>query len=72
MIQKIIIFDASTLITLVMNGLTEELRSLKKIFNGKFIITNEVKYEIVDKNNKFGLHAYWYINNSLTLFSKEL
>ena len=47
--QKIIIFDASTLITLVMNGLTEELRSLKKIFNGKFIITNEVKHEIVDK-----------------------
>jgi len=49
MIQKIIIFDASTLITLVMNGLTEELRSLKKIFSGKFIITNEVKKEIVDK-----------------------
>ncbi len=49
MMPKVLIFDASTLITLVMNGLTEELRSLKKIFNGKFIITNEVKKEIVDK-----------------------
>jgi len=49
MIQKIIIFDASTLITFAMNGLLEELRNLKKIFNGKFIITNEVKKEIVDK-----------------------
>jgi len=32
-----------------MNGLFEELRQLKKIFDGKFIITKEVKREIIDK-----------------------
>lgn len=47
--MKIIIFDASTLITLAMNGLLEELKELKKIFNGKFIIPEDVKKEIIDK-----------------------
>lgn len=31
-----------------MNGLLEELGKLKKIFDGKFIITKEVKAEVVD------------------------
>lgn len=47
--QKVILFDASSLITLVMNGLLPELEALKKIFKGKFIITEEVKREIIDK-----------------------
>jgi len=47
--QKVIIFDASTLITLAMNGLLEEFKELKKIFKGKFIITEDVKREIIDK-----------------------
>lgn len=47
--QKILIFDASTLISFAMNGLLPEFKELKKIFNGKFIITNEVKAEIIDK-----------------------
>lgn len=47
--EKAIIFDASTLINFVMNGLTNELAELKKIFNGKFIITKEVKQEIIDR-----------------------
>ncbi len=47
--MKCIIFDASTLITLSMNGLFEEFRNLKKSFNGKFIITKEVKKEIIGK-----------------------
>lgn len=47
--MKAIIFDASSLITLVMNGLLPELRELKKIFKGKFIVTQEVKNEVVDK-----------------------
>jgi len=47
--MKVIIFDASTLITFAMNGLLSELRELKKIFKGKFIITEEVKREIIDK-----------------------
>ena len=32
-----------------MNGLIEEFRELKKIFPGKFIITREVKLEIIDR-----------------------
>ena len=49
MIQKAIIFDASTLISFSMNGLLPELKELRKIFKGKFIITNEVKKEVIDK-----------------------
>jgi len=43
-----ILFDASTLISLSMNGLFDELKNLKKIFKGKFIITKEVKAEVID------------------------
>lgn len=58
--NKIIIFDASTLITLAMNGLLPELRKLKEIFNGKFIIPMEVKKEAIDnplKIKRFELEA---------------
>ncbi len=48
-IKKAIIFDASTLISLAINGLFEEIRELKKIFRGKFIITTQVKKEIIDR-----------------------
>ena len=47
--MKVIIFDASSLISLSMNGLLNDLRKLKKIFNGKFIITQEIKEEVIDK-----------------------
>jgi predicted nucleic acid-binding protein len=47
--QKVIIFDASTIISLSMNGLLPELRKLKKLFKGKFIIPEEVKHEILDR-----------------------
>lgn len=49
MMNSIIIFDASTLISLSMNGLLGELKKLKGVFNGKFIITKEVKEEVIDK-----------------------
>jgi hypothetical protein len=58
--KKAIIFDASTLISLSMNGLIEELKELKKIFNGNFIITQEVKKELIDNPitiKKFELEA---------------
>lgn len=58
--EKAIIFDAGTLISFFMNGLTEELKKLKKSFDGKFIITKEVKYEIIDhpiKIRRFELEA---------------
>lgn len=47
--EKIIIFDASTLITFTMNGLLKEFKELRKIFNGKFIITDSVKKESIEK-----------------------
>jgi len=47
--NKAIIFDSSTLISLAMSALLPELKELKKIFKGKFIITNGVKKEIIDK-----------------------
>jgi hypothetical protein len=58
--SKAIIFDASTLISLSLNGLIEELKELKKLFNGKFLITNEVKRELIDNPmtiKKFELEA---------------
>lgn len=46
--DKAIIFDSSTLINFAMNGLLEEFRELKEIFNGKFLLTKEVKWEVID------------------------
>ena len=60
MTKKTIIFDASTIISLSMNGLLPELRKLKEIFNGKFIIPHEVKKEVIDnaiKIKRFELEA---------------
>lgn len=48
-LNKAIIFDAGALITLSMNGLTDELVKLKKIFDGSFLITKQVKMEVIDK-----------------------
>ena len=60
MIQKAIIFDSGSLISLSMAGLFDELVGLKKIFKGKFLITKEIKGEIIDKPmniKKFELEA---------------
>jgi hypothetical protein len=49
-----------------MNGLTDELRNLKKVFDGHFIIPNSVKEEVIDnplKINRFKLEAL--VTNSL-------
>lgn len=59
-VGKALIFDSSSLISLSLNGLLEELKKLKKIFNGEFIITKEVKQEVVDepmKIKKYELEA---------------
>lgn len=50
--MKLIIFDSSTLINLSMNGILDILISLRKNFNGKFIIPKRVKYETVDRPMK--------------------
>lgn len=60
MTEKAIIFDASPLISMAMNGLLPEFRRLKNTFNGKFLITKEVREEIIGhpiKIKRFELEA---------------
>jgi len=47
--KKGIIFDAGGLISLSMNGLLDELQKLKGIFNGDFLITEQVESEVIGK-----------------------
>lgn len=46
--KKYLIFDAGPLINFAMNGSLHILESLKKEFDGDFLITKEVKQEIID------------------------
>jgi predicted nucleic acid-binding protein len=46
--MKYIIFDAGPLINFALNGLLPVLKKLKKEFKGEFLITKEVKKEIID------------------------
>lgn len=58
--MKVIIFDSGTVINFAMNGILDLLKNLKSEFNGKFIITEAVKKEIIDKPlhiKKFELEA---------------
>ena len=60
MTEKALIFDSGTLISFSMNGLVDLIKKLKEIFNGYFLITNDVKREIIDKPitiKKFELEA---------------
>ena len=47
--QKILVFDSSTIISLSLNSLLYILERLHEKHNIRFIITEEVKYEIVEK-----------------------
>ena len=58
--SKAIIFDSGTLISFSMNGVTDLIEKLKEIFKGKFLITSEVKKEVIDtplRIKKFELEA---------------
>ena len=58
--QRAIIFDSGALISFSMNGITDIIKRLKEIFKGKFLITSEIKKEIIDtpmKIRRFGLEA---------------
>tara|TARA_Y100000310_G_scaffold293188_1_gene322600 strand:+ start:2943 stop:3608 length:666 start_codon:yes stop_codon:yes gene_type:complete len=46
--MKYIIFDAGPLINFAMNGLLPLFKKLKKEFPGKFIITEDVKREVIE------------------------
>lgn len=47
--MKVLIFDASTLISFSMNGLLDIIQDLKKNFDGKFLITEGIKEEVINK-----------------------
>jgi len=47
--MKVLIFDSGPLINLSMNGLLYILEELKKVFDGRFIIPEQVRYEVVDR-----------------------
>jgi hypothetical protein len=47
--MKYLVFDAGPIISITMNGLLPVLQKLKKEFNGKFILTPQVKKEVIDK-----------------------
>jgi len=47
--MKFLIFDAGPLISLSLNGMLYVIENLKKEFDGDFIITPEVKKEVVDR-----------------------
>jgi hypothetical protein len=47
--KKYLIFDAGPLINFSMNGILDLLEKLKREFNGEFVITKEVKKEVIDR-----------------------
>lgn len=47
--MKALIFDSGALINLSMNGLLYLIESLRNDFEGKFLITKEVKNEVIDR-----------------------
>ncbi len=58
--SKVIIFDSGTLISFSMSGITDIVEKLKGVFDGKFIITSDVKREVIDRPlqiKKFSLDA---------------
>ena len=47
--KRALFFDASSIITLALTDLLHILEPLKHSFQGEFFITEEVKYEVIDK-----------------------
>lgn len=58
--NKVLVFDASSIISLATNGLIDALRELKKLYNGRFVISESIRRELVDvpfNNKKYKLEA---------------
>jgi predicted nucleic acid-binding protein len=58
--MKYLIFDAGPVISLAMNGMLPVIEKLRGVFDGEFVITPQVKNEIIDrplKIKKFKLEA---------------
>lgn len=77
--EKALIFDASSIITLSMNNLLSLLIPLKRKFKGKFYITEDVKREVIDRPlqiKRFELNALMISsllkNDVLTLYKQDI
>src|SRR3989344_3257788 len=76
--MKSIVFDTSSIISLVTNDLLHVLNDLKKYFGGEFYIPNSDKYELIDKplsSKKFKLEAMMvskFIDSGIFTVNKEL
>ena len=46
--MKYLIFDSGPLINFALNGILPVLEKIKKEFKGEFLITKEVKREVID------------------------
>ena len=60
-----LVFDTSTIISIATNSLLDVLEQLKKKFKGDFIISNDVKREVLDhplKTRKYKLEAIMISN----------
>jgi predicted nucleic acid-binding protein len=58
--MKYLIFDAGPIISLTLNGMLPIIEKLKEVFDGEFILTPQVKHEVVDrpiKIKKYKLEA---------------
>ena len=58
--MKVLIFDASTIISLTISGIEEILKELKKKTGVRFIITSAVRFETIKRpiqNKRFELDA---------------
>ncbi len=77
--MKALVFDSSSVISIVTNNLLNVLSNLKKIYMGEFFISNEVLKEIIDdplKSKKFKLEAFqlaeYIADGSIKLFNRDL
>ncbi|MEK6834765.1 MAG: hypothetical protein AABX61_00695 [Nanoarchaeota archaeon] len=77
--MKALVFDSSSIISLSTNNLLNILKDLKKIYNGDFLIGNEVLKEVIDdplKSKKFKLEAlqlaHYLAQGSIKLFNRDL
>ncbi|MCD4666624.1 hypothetical protein K8R47_02335, partial [archaeon] len=63
--MKNLVFDTSSIISVATNNLLDVLIELKKKFSGKFIISDEVKREVIDtplRSKKYKLEAIMISN----------
>ena len=77
--MKALVFDSSSMISIVTNNLLNILSNLKKSYKGEFLISNEVLKEIIDdplKNRKFKLEALqvaeFLSSGNMKLFNRDL